>query len=317
MSLRRSPVRTEAMLRANRANAQRSTGPRTERGKLYSSPNAGQHWGRAEAFREFMPALGENPEDFEKLCQGFLDSLQPRDAFETALVTDLAEIQWRLRRMIRGEAAWQARARRQRQAQEEAREAGLGAGKLSDRGKALVPQLGFALTDSPVKFLKVIGFMKAIDRLVQSEGFVPEGEAYLKGLYGSNSGLRGDILILAYEKGIEHEKAGGADAEAARREFGQRMAKEIAWFEERRERDREARAELKAPRVESGLLEGRYNGLQVSTSQDRLERAFERKWRILMRYRMVHRPPAAEEGEAAAAAPIGDTLPDEQAAGSS
>ena len=40
MSLRRSPSRTAAFLAANRANAQKSTGPRTELGKQRSAANA-------------------------------------------------------------------------------------------------------------------------------------------------------------------------------------------------------------------------------------------------------------------------------------
>jgi hypothetical protein len=108
MSLRKSPARTEALVAANRANSQLSTGPRTERGKSYSRDNAHKPWGRGGAFRDFMPALGERPRDFERFCRGFVESLEPRDAFETALVTDMAENQWRLRRLVRGEAASQA-----------------------------------------------------------------------------------------------------------------------------------------------------------------------------------------------------------------
>ena len=43
MPLRKSPVRTPALLAANRANAQKSTGPRTPQGKAWVSFNAFKH----------------------------------------------------------------------------------------------------------------------------------------------------------------------------------------------------------------------------------------------------------------------------------
>ena len=43
MPLRKSPVRTPALLAANRANAQKSTGPRTPQGKARVSFNAFKH----------------------------------------------------------------------------------------------------------------------------------------------------------------------------------------------------------------------------------------------------------------------------------
>ena len=43
MSLRKSPVRTAALLAANRANAQKSTGPRTPQGKARVSFNSFKH----------------------------------------------------------------------------------------------------------------------------------------------------------------------------------------------------------------------------------------------------------------------------------
>jgi hypothetical protein len=75
--------------------------------------NAGKHWGRAETIRELMPALGESAADFNQMRDGLYQALAPRDAFEEMVVDDMAEIHWRLRRMIRGEVAEQARGRRE------------------------------------------------------------------------------------------------------------------------------------------------------------------------------------------------------------
>jgi hypothetical protein len=57
MSLRRSPILTRALLEANRRNAQKSTGPRTLRGKAQSSLNNLQTGGRSRVYRELCYGL--------------------------------------------------------------------------------------------------------------------------------------------------------------------------------------------------------------------------------------------------------------------
>lgn len=63
MSLRRSPKLTPAALAAQRANALKSTGPRTERGKARSCLNALVHGGRSRRLRDKIERTG----DFEAL----------------------------------------------------------------------------------------------------------------------------------------------------------------------------------------------------------------------------------------------------------
>jgi hypothetical protein len=61
MPLRKSPTRTPAMLVANRANARKSTGPRTDWGKARVSLNGlkhGQHAGRSALLRERLIRAG-------------------------------------------------------------------------------------------------------------------------------------------------------------------------------------------------------------------------------------------------------------------
>jgi hypothetical protein len=58
MSLRKSPTRTPAFLAANRANALRSTGPRTYSGKLRSSANAFKNGSRSADLRQRLLKSG-------------------------------------------------------------------------------------------------------------------------------------------------------------------------------------------------------------------------------------------------------------------
>ena len=61
MSLRKSPTRTPAFLAANRRNAQRSTGPRTARGKAQSRLNRLQTGLRAPWLEDFCSLLLDAP----------------------------------------------------------------------------------------------------------------------------------------------------------------------------------------------------------------------------------------------------------------
>ena len=86
---------------ANRANAQKSTGPKTAEGKAKSSLNALKHGLRAEQL--ILP--NEDPEILQTVVDGWIDALQPADAAEAALVERAAMADWRLKRCVRAERA--------------------------------------------------------------------------------------------------------------------------------------------------------------------------------------------------------------------
>jgi len=60
MLLRKSPL-TPARLEANRRNAQKSTGPRTARGKSQSRMNALRSGGRSRLYQHLLLALSDAP----------------------------------------------------------------------------------------------------------------------------------------------------------------------------------------------------------------------------------------------------------------
>ena len=89
-----------ARLAANRANAGRSTGPRTTAGRAASSRNATP--ARPPSRQPLLP--GEDPADLEALTGGS-SSARPRGGVEELLVDDIVGLVWRLRRLARVEAA--------------------------------------------------------------------------------------------------------------------------------------------------------------------------------------------------------------------
>jgi hypothetical protein len=73
-----------------------STGPRTEAGKAAIAQNRITH---GLAAREFFLITGENPEEFDQLLAEYTAEHQPAGPTEAFLVRELAQAQWKLRRI--------------------------------------------------------------------------------------------------------------------------------------------------------------------------------------------------------------------------
>src|SRR5687767_12206859 len=87
---------SERKLHANRLNAQKSTGPRTDAGKECATPNAievGVFSGRD------LVLPGESQEEYDQLHGALLQSASPRDAIELAIVERMIAARWKLRRV--------------------------------------------------------------------------------------------------------------------------------------------------------------------------------------------------------------------------
>lgn len=92
---------SDRQLRANRANARNSTGPRTKAGKAVSRLNSRKHGLAAN-----LLVIGdEDPTEFEALRAALMQQYDPRGAAQCELVEYLAGLYWRLRRVPLFEAA--------------------------------------------------------------------------------------------------------------------------------------------------------------------------------------------------------------------
>ena len=80
---------------ANRANAKKSTGPKTDAGKARSRMNAYKHGLTAEK----VVAACEDPAAFNALRIGLWEQYHPAPGVESALVDRLASLIWRLNRI--------------------------------------------------------------------------------------------------------------------------------------------------------------------------------------------------------------------------
>lgn len=96
---------SQKQLIANRANAQKSTGPRTVPGKQISSRNAVKHGLYSRDTVINSPHLKESQIEYDELLQGLTNELKPEGAFQRQLVHTIANCLWRQRRAINAETA--------------------------------------------------------------------------------------------------------------------------------------------------------------------------------------------------------------------
>jgi len=90
-------------LAANRANAQRSSGPKTSEGKEKSKLNAVKHGLTARYFPALIQAGSAESEEFETVRTELYDFYQPADAIEELLVEKLAVEYLRYPRLVERE----------------------------------------------------------------------------------------------------------------------------------------------------------------------------------------------------------------------
>jgi hypothetical protein len=87
-------------LTANRANAQKSTGPRTPEGRAASKMNAVKH---GILSREVLVS-GEDHQELTALQEWFQEELQPVGPMEVMLLGQIVATHWRLRRVLAAES---------------------------------------------------------------------------------------------------------------------------------------------------------------------------------------------------------------------
>src|SRR5206468_1622543 len=86
---------TEKKLAANRANAKKSTGPRTQAGKGRSKLNGVTH----ALFCADIVIPGEKWDEFEGFRHAYLLQYNPQDIVELMLVDRIVNAAWKLRRL--------------------------------------------------------------------------------------------------------------------------------------------------------------------------------------------------------------------------
>ena len=93
---------TRAQIKANRNNAKKSTGPRSEEGTARVAKNVLKH---GLLTPDTVPP-GEDPADFDRQLSALEADIQPANSLEFELVRQIADSQWRIRRLTRLETGF-------------------------------------------------------------------------------------------------------------------------------------------------------------------------------------------------------------------
>lgn len=96
---------SKKQLKANRQNAQKSTGPKTEEGKRMSSQNAVTHGLHARNVVIDSKHFREDAAEYQALLDSLNETLEPRGMFEDYLVRKIANALWRCDRAAVAETA--------------------------------------------------------------------------------------------------------------------------------------------------------------------------------------------------------------------
>ena len=102
MSLRKPPSRTPAFLAANRRNAQKSTGPRTDRGKAQSCLNGLKTGAYSPRFKQLMENCLHAPPG--AAYQAAWATLTPEQAAHPVFARELDVVHWAVFGVFREEA---------------------------------------------------------------------------------------------------------------------------------------------------------------------------------------------------------------------
>jgi hypothetical protein len=95
---------TDTQLEANRRNSLKSTGPKTQSGKVHSSRNSWKHGILSAQVPVIDGRGGEDANRFDTLLAGLRKDFEPYGTMEDLLVQQIASGYWRLARVHRAEA---------------------------------------------------------------------------------------------------------------------------------------------------------------------------------------------------------------------
>jgi len=196
MSIRTSPQLTPQLLDAARSNGRRSHGPCTAAGKENSKMNALEHGERSapENHYEVMRALGEDPARFEALKQELSASFSTGDPLVEKQVDDLARLYWRRDRLERSQTGLMRRAllaveERQHRRRKEIEDC------TTEVGEGLNVTLE-APSDPAARLRLLLSFLGLIRLQVHGRYFLAWQAAALQGFYRNKTGWRGPRLCF-------------------------------------------------------------------------------------------------------------------------
>ncbi|HUU14431.1 MAG TPA: hypothetical protein VM182_12100 [Terriglobia bacterium] len=288
MSLRKSPTLDSAALAANRRNAAKSTGPRTAVGKARARHNALQHGRHAasDVSRETMLALGEDPREFENLYQSLLCAYEPADPLWAKQVEDLAKLYWRRGRLERARDGLLRREMETVDADQERRRLELDRDFLTTEEERRADEEGLCqLKDSPAKFRRILICLKEILEAVEARDFTESSMPTFRTLYGKYPSWSAARIRRLMRWFVSPPSEGAPPDEETYQLLLGLVREEIQLVEREYELYRRAHSEVTPAARAARLVPAGKNWSGIQREEIALDRAIDRKVKILLSLR--------------------------------
>jgi len=287
---------TPAVKEANRNNSQKSTGPKTEKGKRNTRVNAYRHGLFARELAPWRAELGEDSALYQRHRRRFQQAFEPRDGVEELLVDDLAQTRWRLDRLLKAESAHLAYQRGQLVNQRERHLAGEGMGVEAAFDKRIYQLGGYSsLPPSEGNFEMILMVVRTLRAEVEDEGYTEYGEQCLQLLYGQEPGLAKTSLMVDY-RGLKP----GAERtpemqQRLRQSFLDLLKVEEERFEALQQCLREERGPLFEMKLDTQLMLSEKAAKVAAAEENRLRSYFDKGLKQLMAWRQPPRQAGSNE----------------------
>ena len=279
---------TDKMRAANRANARKSTGPRTEQGKHNSRRNALRHGIFANQASPWGDALDESAADYQRFCRRYQKALQPRDDFEALLAADMARTQWRLERLLQAEAAGLAWERAKLENWQRRREAGEGVGLHVGLEQMTSHEGGYAaLPESEGKYELILHVLNVLVLEADHNGYTETGAQCLRVLYGPRPALAKETFLINEYKSLQTRSKRERETKVyqhTRELFMKKLTEEISHFETLRDCLRRERTTLFDMERDSLLL-GEKAAKILAGEETRLRNYLQQTFKQLLAWR--------------------------------
>ena len=237
---------TEPMAKANRENSRKSTGPRTEQGKLNSRPNAFRHGIYARELCPWAEELDEDEAEYRRFCRRYREAFQVRDEVEGLLVQDMANTRWRLeKRLLRAESGCLAWQRQKFENEHRRKRASEGMDMRAVCEQMVVQPCGYsALSESEAKYELILVMLRAVRVEVEQEGYTEMGAQCLQTVYGQQPGVTKKAFLLEHRALKLDPSFPEAVQKYARQRFLSNLQAEVENFRTLRDCLREERGPL-------------------------------------------------------------------------
>ena len=211
---------TEKERAARRANALRSTGPRSERGKQQSSSNALKFGWFARSHSSMHRAFGEDPSEAARLRDALVRGLRPSNEAQLMLVEDIAVLRMEKTRNQRAQEAVMLanlenleRQRRRQAIHLEDQRPDTPIAEVHEHGLLRAP-------DSPGKFEQIQHILKVVLDSLDAHAFFDDAQASFEILWGKHPSMRGQMIMNVHADLLARSRQPGfelvSDAEMLR-----------------------------------------------------------------------------------------------------